>query len=116
MKFDFQKLAVYQKAKTFHIDCKHILKSIKSDKYVNDQLGRASYSIVLNIAEGSAKTSHADRRNYFTTARASLFECVACLDLLKDENLILEEKYNALLDLSDKISRLLYAMIKNLIQ
>jgi four helix bundle protein len=45
-----------------------------------------------------------------------LFECVACLDLLKDENLILEEKYNALLDLSDEISRLLYAMIKNLTQ
>jgi hypothetical protein len=27
------------------------LKSIKTDKYVNDQLGMASYTIVLNTAE-----------------------------------------------------------------
>jgi four helix bundle protein len=116
MKFDFQKLTVYQKAKNFHISCKVILKSIKTDKYVNDQLGMASYSIVLNIAEGSAKTSNADRRNYFTTARGSTFECVACLDLLKEESLITEEKYIELLDLADEVSRLLYTMIKNLSQ
>jgi hypothetical protein len=36
--------------------------------------------------------------------------------LLKDENKIVEEKYNELMDLSDEISRLLYAMIKNLSQ
>jgi four helix bundle protein len=112
--FPFQNLVVYQKSKRFHITCKSILKNTKSEKYVNDQLGRASYSIVLNIAEGSAKTSKADRRNYFTTARASTFESVACLDLLKDENLLAEEMYNDLLELADELSRLLYTMIKNL--
>ena len=30
MKFDFQELAVYQKAKAFNIDCKHILTSTKN--------------------------------------------------------------------------------------
>lgn len=83
---------------------------------MNDQLGRASYSIVLNVAEGSAKRSNADRRNYFTTARASTFECVASLDLLKDEGLINAIKYNEFMSLADELSRLLFTMIKNLSQ
>lgn len=83
---------------------------------MNDQLGRASYSNVLNVAEGSAKRSNADRRNYFTTARALTFECVACLDLLKDEGLIKAIKYNEFMSLADELSRLLFTMIKNLSQ
>ncbi|PWH85221.1 four helix bundle protein [Brumimicrobium oceani] len=47
---------------------------INFDRYANDQLGRASFSVTLNIAEGSGKFSKKDRKNYFTTARASIFE------------------------------------------
>jgi hypothetical protein len=46
--FDFQKLTVYLKANSFHITCKAILSKTKTEKYVNDQFRRASYSIVLN--------------------------------------------------------------------
>lgn len=81
--FDFQNLAVYKKAKLFHVNCKNILLENKLDRFVVDQLGRASFSVPLNIAEGSGKFSKADRKNYFTTARASVFECVAVLDILK---------------------------------
>jgi four helix bundle protein len=70
--FDFQKLTVYLKANSFHITCKAILSKTKTEKYVNDQLGRASYSIVLNIAEGLAKTSNADRRNYTDSYRYNI--------------------------------------------
>ncbi|MCC6818329.1 MAG: four helix bundle protein, partial [Bacteroidia bacterium] len=38
-------------------------------------------------AEGSGKFSKADRKNYYTTARASVHECVAILDILHDDNL-----------------------------
>lgn len=112
--FEFQKLTVYLKAKAFHTACKTILRKNKTEKYVNDQLGRASYSIVLNIAEGSAKSSKADRRNYFTTARGSTFECVAIVDLLRDEKMIDEEVYAIQISLAGEISKLLYTMIKNL--
>jgi four helix bundle protein len=112
--FEFQKLTVYLKAKSFHITCKAILSKTKTEKYVNDQFRRASYSIVLNIAEGSAKTSNADRRNYFTTSRGSTFECVAVLDLLRDEKLIEDDVYNNQIALASEISKLLYTMIKNL--
>ena len=112
--FPFQNLELYKKAQIFHLGCKKLLGTIKSEKYVNDQLGRASYSIVLNIAEGSAKISKADRKNYFTTARGSLFECVAILDLFLLEQIIQEDTYKEHLLLAEEISRILYSMIKNL--
>ena len=112
--FDFQNLEVYKKAKLFHRNCKMILGKHKQEKYINDQLGRASFSIVLNIAEGSAKASNNDRKNFFIISRASIFECVAILDVLNDDNSIDKERYNISLKLADELSRMLYAMIKNL--
>lgn len=81
---------------------------------MKDQLGRASFSIPLNVAEGSGKFSKADRKNYFTTARASVFECVAILDILKDEEVISVDEYANIETQADELSRILYAMIKNL--
>ena len=112
--FDFQKLEVYKKSKVFHVSCKTLILKYKFDRYVNDQLGRASFSVPLNIAEGSGKFSSKDRKNYFTTARASVFECVAVLDILSDENSISEEELEMLMKNADELSRILYVMIKNL--
>jgi four helix bundle protein len=110
--FDFQNLAVYKKAKSFHVNCKKIILDNKLDRYVVDQLGRASFSVPLNIAEGSGKFSKADRKNYFTTARASVFECVAVLDILKDGGEISDSELERMLNDADELSRILYAMIK----
>ncbi len=50
--FDFQNLEVYKKAKVFHQNGSDILTNNKQSKIIHDQLSRASFSIVLNIAEG----------------------------------------------------------------
>ena len=112
--FDFQGLEVYKKAKLFHIDCKKILVEKNLDKFVIDQLGRASFSVPLNIAEGSGKFSRAHRKNFFTIARASLFECVAVIDILEDEGNMNEFECKKMMKDADELSRILYAMIKNL--
>jgi four helix bundle protein len=112
--FDFQKLEVYKKAKHFHCECKALFSSRSLDRFVIDQLGRASFSIPLNIAEGSGKFSKPDRRSYFTTARASTFECVAVLDILCDQGKISCEELSDFMKKADELSRILYAMIKNL--
>jgi four helix bundle protein len=112
--FEFQNLEVYKKAKAFHSECRKLIVDIKLDNYVKDQLGRASFSIVLNIAEGSGKFSKADRRNYFVTARGSAFECVAILDILNGEEIIGKEDFETYLKMADELSRILYTMIKNL--
>lgn len=112
--FDFQKLEVYKKAKLFHSSCKKLIREYNFDNFVKDQLGRASFSVPLNIAEGSGKFSKADRKNYFTTARASVFECVAALDILCDEKIISKTEFDELCEKAVELSKILYAMIKNL--
>lgn len=112
--FDFQKMEVYQKAKLYHVTCKSILQASKNERYVDDQLARASYSIVLNIAEGSGRRSPNDRRHFFTIARASIFECVAIFDIMLLQKQVEEDTYIEQLNLSVELSKMLYAMIKNL--
>ncbi|MBL7914566.1 MAG: four helix bundle protein [Bacteroidia bacterium] len=96
------------------MECKKIIQSIPNDKMVVDQLNRASLSIILNIAEGSGKFSNADRKKFFIIARASIFECVAILDILHDENKIDTSLFKNQLVISDQISRILFTMIQNL--
>jgi four helix bundle protein len=112
--FDFQKLEVYKKAKLFHSSCKKLIRENNFDNFVKDQLGRASFSIPLNIAEGSGKFSKADRRNFFTTSRASVFECIAALDILSDEGELSRSEFENFMKNGDELSRILYAMIRNL--
>ena len=56
---------------------------------IKDQLKRASISIPLNIAEGSGKTTKADRLRYYAIARGSALECAALCDVIS----LLDERY-----------------------
>lgn len=109
--FAFQYLKVYNKARSFHIGYKEMLKQAKPDIYVKDELGRASFSIALNIAEGLGKFSKADRRNYFVIARGSVFECPAILDLLHDEQVIDHDRFKHTLLKADERLCILFDMI-----
>ncbi|MBC7485325.1 MAG: four helix bundle protein [Cytophagaceae bacterium] len=54
--FPYQKLEVYKKAFLINKSLYNLLKgNSEIPPYLKNQLGRASLSIVLNIAEGSAK-------------------------------------------------------------
>lgn len=113
--FGFQKLTVYQKAKGYHSNViEKVVQSTNLKGYYKDQLGRASLSVVLNIAEGSSRFTTASKRNYIVIARGSLFETIAALELLKDHIHISMELYQELLDQADQLSRMLFKMIRNL--
>ena len=113
--FDFENLEVYKKAKAFNSEINSsILRNKNLDGVVKNQLRRASLSIVLNIAEGSSRFSKPDRKNYSVIARGSVFECVAIFDILKDTQLIKTNEFNELYSQSEEISKILFAMIKNL--
>jgi four helix bundle protein len=112
--FDFEKLNIYTKAKAFNSEVRAFINSSTIDRTTTDQLRRASFSIVLNIAEGSGRFSKADRRNFFVIARSSIFECIAILDVLKDERILEEDRYRNFYDSAEEISKMLFAMIKNL--
>ncbi|MFW5820471.1 MAG: four helix bundle protein [Bacteroidota bacterium] len=112
--FDFQKLAVYQKAKAFNKEISALIKSRSFDSTTRDQLRRASFSIMLNIAEGSSRFSNNDRRHFMIISRGSAFECVAILDYLQDNNEIDEFSYLDFFEKLEEITKMLYSLIKKL--
>lgn len=112
--FDFQKLEVYQKAKNFCIEITVILKGKDFDRVTNDQLRRASFSIMLNIAEGSSRFSNRDRKNFLIVARGSAFECVAILEYLYEIKELALEEFTRYLGNLDEISRMLFSLIRKL--
>jgi len=87
MGFDFRNLDVYQVALQFHADMKQLLENQKAHPRLADQLFRASLSIGLNIAEGYGRNHKRDKRNFYVNSRASVNECVACLDVIFDSDI-----------------------------
>ena len=112
--FDFCKLDVYQKAKSFCILITKLLSSKKFDRTTNDQLRRASFSIMLNIAEGSSRFSNKDRKNFMVVARGSAFECAAILEYLYEISEINEEEFKKNTNNLEEISRMLFSLIQHL--
>lgn len=113
--FDFENLDVYRKAKSFNGKVyRYLLIQKDLDRTTRDQLRRASFSIMLNIAEGSSRFSKADRKNFYIIARGSAFECVAILDFLHSESLIEAEVHKEFYAQSEELSKMIFAMIRNL--
>ena len=113
--FSYEKLDVYQKAVAVNKKIYGFLKgNSEIPRYAKDQLGRACLSIMLNIAEGSAKFGDRDRRNFYVIARGSTFECAALVSFLNSENEFPNELFQELNATFEDISRILFAMIKNL--
>ena len=82
------KFRTYQLALKLYEKCEAI-----NVGHLRDQLLRASSSIVLNLAEGSAKSSIKDRKRYYSIALGSLREVQAILDLKKNANLFQETNH-----------------------
>ena len=81
---------------------------------MKNQLGRACLSVMLNIAEGTAKTSSKERRNFYIIARGSVFESASLIKFLASEKEISEGTARIIFCSFEEISKMLFAMIKNL--
>jgi four helix bundle protein len=113
--FPYEQLEVYKKAWQSNQKVYRLLKGNTCIvHYIRNQLGRASLSVMLNIAEGSAKFSVKDRRNFYIIARGSVFECASIISFLHNEGEIADDFKNDLYTSFEEISRILYTMIKNL--
>ncbi len=112
--FDFEKLEVYIKSKKYNKSVTTFLQTNKQDRVTNDQLRRASFSIMLNIAEGAGRFTNKDKRNFYVIARGSVFECVAIFDYLKEIGAVEEELYKRYYNYLEELSKMLFGLIKNL--
>ncbi len=112
--FDFQNLDVYRKAKGLNKEVLNFLEENRQiDSCIRDQLKRASISMVINIAEGSGKFSKADKRNFYTISRGSVYECVSLLELILDEKQIVQEKFADFYEKFETISKMLLGLINS---
>ncbi len=76
-------------------------------RHLKDQLMRAASSVVLNLSEGSAKRSQADRRRFYEMALGSVRECEAIVELLEPDSVKLQEPI-------DKLARHVYKLVRAL--
>ena len=95
-----KKFKTYQLANQFY----HKSNNLSLRGPIKNQFQRACLSIVLNLAEGSAKSSNRERRKFYEISLGSLREVQAILTLVNHQRLIKE---------ADKLGAFLYKLCKN---
>ena len=115
MAFRFMKFKVYQDAKKLHRKIVFVTKNYPRDFfYLKDQIRRSALSIVLQIAEGSAKRSDKDFNRYLEMGMGSADETAANLEVSFGEGLISAEEYRELTALCENIVNQLGGFSKRL--
>ena len=105
--FDFEKMRVYREAKSFNLSINKYLETTSVNKNHEYQLGRASLSIVLNIAEGAGRKTGKDKGHFYVMSRGSAFECAAILDLLYEDKKLSDDQYRMFKSSLETISKML---------
>ncbi len=104
MNFRFLRFKVYKDAENLHKAVVKVTRSFPKDfYYLRNQVRRSSLSILLNIAEGSAKTSDKDFNRYLENAMGSTSETAAALTVAYSHNLISESFYKESLKLCEDV-------------
>lgn len=88
--FKFEKLQIWQKAMDFEEDVFKISSAFPKEEMFNlvSQIRRASYSIALNVSEGSIAQSNTEFKKFLGYSVRSLAEVVTCLHKAKRRNYI----------------------------
>jgi four helix bundle protein len=111
--FPHERLDVYRVSLEFNLWAKRVTRRTNAmTKSLQEQLARASDSILLNIAEGNGKRPGADRKRYLESARGSAAECAAIMDILESGDIVSPAEATSAKDLLDRIAAMLTKMIR----
>ena len=115
----FEETPVWQEARKF-VNAVYIViaanKKLRSDYSLCDQLKRASYSIVLNIAEGFERGTNKDFSHFIDFAKGSAGEVRSILYIMLDNKYITATEFNDLLKMIEGISMQLASLKKYLMK
>lgn len=113
--FEFQNWPVYKQAVLVAKEAQKFCLAVPKTGNISlcDQFRRASQSIVLNIAEGSSRTSAKDKINFVRVTMGSVFECAAIADLAHEFNLMERDQHAAFQDSLANIGRMLSGIIRH---
>lgn len=100
--FGHEKFGAYQLAIQFIAISVDILEQLpRGYSKLSDQFRRASTAVPLNIAEGSGRTTEAEKQHCYSIARGEAMECAAIIDVLTQLKLVcpqVAEKSKGLLE------------------
>ncbi len=88
LKLNHKNLDVYKISKAFVIDCYKITKHFPTEEKfgLTSQIRRAVVSILLNISEGSSRSSEVERKRFYEISRGSLIEIDSALEIAFELN------------------------------
>ena len=115
-KFRFLEWKVYKDSQElFKIILKTVKKLPKEYRFeLGSQIIRSAFSVILNIAEGSGKSSDKELNRYLDISLGSLYEMLASADVLEKNQLITKQKFNEIMDKVQNISNQLGGFKKRL--
>lgn len=117
-KFRFRNFQVYKDALEYQEVTRKISKQHfpKEEMFsLTDQLRRASYSIILNIAEGADRGTDKDFAYFLNISHTSLNETVACFDIANKNSYISDAQRNELLEKSERLANQITSFRKSLL-
>ena len=115
MAFLFENLIAYTKAMELTRKIFYFRKGI-TNRIIKDQLCRAALSIPLNIAEGQGRVHQREKKQFYNTAKGSLYECLPLAQICFDLNYIDKGQYQDLYDLMNELGKILAGLIKSVKQ
>ena len=112
----FEDIQAWQKARELGKEIYRVTNDepFTKDFSLKDQIRRASTSIMLNIAEGFARRSTNEFKQFLYIAHGSAAEVQSALYIALDQNYISDREFHALYKQTDAISKMLAGFIKYL--
>jgi len=113
---NFEKLLFWQKsivlAKSIYLACQNMSNDERFG--LISQMKRSAVSIPSNIAEGSGRNSNKEFNHFLAIALGSAFELQTQLILVKELNLLPQEKVDILLNDLSEVQRMIYSFKNSL--
>ncbi len=114
---DYKNLIVYQKSRENTVKLAQYFAKINlgwTEKYIIDQMIRASASIGANLAEGYGRLSKLDFRRFVLISRGSSFELDYWIDLYKEINSKHDECLDGVSKQNLEVVKMLSSLMKKL--
>lgn len=112
----YKTLKAWQHAERLAIECAKACRSFPDYEQLRlaDQLRRASYSVVLNIAEGSSRRGSREYRKFLDTAKGSLAEVETALGLALELEYVKPADFGRLEALATETGKTLFGLLRKI--
>ena len=112
----YRTLKAWQHAERLAVECSLVSKKFPDyeQSRLADQLRRASYSVVLNIAEGSSRRGSREYRKFLDTAHGSLAEVETALGLARQLAYLDPAEFGRLEALATETGKTLFGLLRKI--